>query len=205
MKVRSEIITILVCCLSMLISCSEKKGERDSSTGSGSLNNEILNEVSFDKIEITDGFWRPKIDSNRINGIRNVFKECSYSLDNFDIAAGKKDGEHKGTAASDSDVYKIIQGAAYALYHDQDEELEAFIDSLIQSIVDAQQDDGYLFTYWTINDPSMRWKDIERKHELYCAGHMFEAAVAYYQVTGERVLLDGKNGSGKSTFINILL
>jgi DUF1680 family protein len=150
----------------------------------------MIKPVSYLNVKIADNFWKPKIDLNRIAGIRSVFRQCSYSLDNFDIASGKKKGEHKGTAASDSDVYKIIQGAAYALHHNQDRELESYIDSLIDRIVAAQQPDGYLFTYWTVIDPGERWKDGDHKHELYCAGHMFEAAVAYFEVTGKRKFLD---------------
>ncbi|XOV92422.1 MAG: glycoside hydrolase family 127 protein [Bacteroidota bacterium] len=147
--------------------------------------------VSYLDVEITDGFWKEKIDKNRMNGIRHALDQASTSIGYFDVAAsGKKDQEHTGNLASDSDVYKIIQGAAYALHHSDDPELEASIDAIISRIAAAQQPDGYLFTYWTINDPSQRWKDLDKKHELYCAGHLFEAAAAYYQVTGKRELLD---------------
>lgn len=149
-----------------------------------------IQKVSFQEVRITDNFWRPKIEVNRITGIRHALQQASQSIEYFDMAAGKKKGEHKGNLASDSDVYKIIQGAAYALYHTPDKELEEKIDSIIDRIVAAQQADGYLFTYWIINDPTQRWQNLERKHELYCAGHMFEAAVAYYQVTGKRKFLD---------------
>jgi hypothetical protein len=111
-------------------------------------------------------------------------------MNNFDIASKKKMGKHKGNVAGDSDVYKIIQGAAYALSNTPDQELELIIDSLIDRIVAAQEPDGYLFTYWTVNDISKKWTDLPRKHELYCAGHLIEAAVAYYEVTGKRKLLD---------------
>jgi DUF1680 family protein len=107
-------------------------------------------------------------------------------MDNFDVASGKKKGQHKGNVAGDSDVYKTIQGAAYILSNTPDKELEAVIDSLIERIVAAQQPDGYLFTYWTAIDMSKKWTDLPRKHELYCAGHMIEAAIAYYTVTGKK-------------------
>jgi hypothetical protein len=150
----------------------------------------VVEKISFQDVILTDNFWRPKIEINRVAGIRHALQQASQSIEYFDIAAGNKEGEHKGNLASDSDVYKIIQGAAYALYHTPDPELEAIIDSVIDRIVAAQQPDGYLFTYWTISDLSQRWKDIERKHELYCAGHMFEAAAAYYEVSGKRKFLD---------------
>lgn len=150
----------------------------------------MVENVSYQDVKITDNFWRPRIEKNRLVGIRSALKECSQSMENFDIAAGKKKGEHKGNVASDSDVYKVIQGAAYALHHTADKELEATIDSMIDRIVAAQQPDGYLFTYWIIKDLSQKWQDIPKKHELYCAGHMIEAAIAYFQVTGKRTLLD---------------
>jgi DUF1680 family protein len=155
-----------------------------------STSRQIVEKVSFLDVTITDQFWRPKIEVNRVASIRHALEQASQSIGFFDIASGRIEGEHKGNLASDSDVYKIIQGAAYALYHTPDKELEAIIDSLIDRIVAAQQADGYLFTYWIVHDLSQRWTDIERKHELYCAGHMFEAAAAYFQVTGKRKLLD---------------
>jgi len=182
----------------MLTSCADPKSRSGEDPVAGQdelhrhddLYRHTVEKVSFLDVTITDHFWRQKIEINRVAGIRHALQQASQSIEYFDIAAGNKEGEHKGNLASDSDVYKIIQGAAYALYHTPDKELEAIIDSVIDRIVAAQQPDGYLFTYWTVHDLSQRWKDIERKHELYCAGHMFEAAAAYYQVTGKRKFLD---------------
>ncbi|KAA9036117.1 glycoside hydrolase family 127 protein [Ginsengibacter hankyongi] len=158
--------------------------------GQGIIPGNSIEEVSFQHVTITDKFWRPKIDNNRLAGIRSALKEASHDIDNFDIAAGKKKGKHAGSGGSDSNVFKIIQGAAYSLNDTPDKALKATIDSLIDRIVAAQQPDGYLSTYWTVNDLSKRWSDIASGHELYCAGHLFEAAAAYYQVTGKRKLLD---------------
>lgn len=149
-----------------------------------------IEEVSFQHVKITDNYWRTRINKNRLAGIRSALKEAAADIANFEIAAGNKKGKHNGGMGSDSNVFKIIQGAAYVIGDTPDKELETAIDSLIERIVAAQQPDGYLFTYWIINDLSRRWSDIPRMHELYCAGHMFEAAVAYYQVTGKRRLLD---------------
>jgi DUF1680 family protein len=159
-------------------------------SGHDQIHTNRVEKVSFQDVTITDDFWRPKIEINRVTGLRHALEQASQSIEYFDLAAGKSDAEHKGNLASDSDVYKIIQGAAYALYHTPDPELEAIIDSVIDRIVAAQQPDGYLFTYWIVHDLSQRWTDLERKHELYCAGHMFEAAAAYYEVTGKRKFLD---------------
>lgn len=148
------------------------------------------NPVSYLQVTITDAFWKAKIDSNRQNGIPGCFESCDHSLVNFDIAAGISNAKREGTEASDSDVYKIIQGAAHALDHHPDPELELYIDNLIERIAAAQEEDGYLDTYWSIKDLSRRWTMIETRHELYCAGHFFEAACAYYEVTGKRKILD---------------
>lgn len=175
-----------------LFSCNQKqKGpEQLSDAVKGDLSGATVKEVNFQDVIITDNFWRPKIQVNRITSIRHALQQAAKSIENFDIAAAKKEGDHTNNLASDSDVYKIIQGAAYALYHTHDKELEAEIDSIIDKIVAAQLPDGYIFTSGMIKDPSRRWTDLERQHELYCAGHMFEAAVAYYKVTGKRKFLD---------------
>lgn len=170
-----------------MVSCSESVSdnkERDK------VNNAILEEVSYLDVELTDNFWKPKIEQNLKVGIWHALGQLERDIINFDIAAGIAKGEPTNSQAGDSDVYKTIQGAAYSLHHSPDETLESTIDSIIDRIVAAQHPDGYLFTYWTIKDPSKRWTDLDRNHELYCAGHMFEAAVAYYEVTGKRKFLD---------------
>jgi len=188
---REGMFILLAVCI-MFTSCTgpEPGSGEEPVTGHVEFHKHMVEKVSFQDVTITDHFWRPKIEINRVAGIRHALQQASQSIEYFDIAAGKSDAEHKGNLATDSDVYKIIQGAAYALYHTRDPELEAIIDSVIDRIVAAQQPDGYLFTYWIVYDLSQRWTDLERKHELYCAGHMFEAAAAYYEVTGKRKFLD---------------
>lgn len=186
------IYTTLFVAYTFLFSCNE----RQSSSGleSESVFEELpgasVKGVSFHDVKITDDFWRQKIEVNRVSSIRHALQQAEKSIGYFDIAAGKKEGDHTSNRASDSDVYKIIQGAAYALYHTPDKVLEAKIDTIIDKIAAAQSPDGYLFTYGMIREPDQRWKDLERNHELYCAGHMFEAAAAYYDVTGKRKFLD---------------
>ncbi len=189
MKTRN-LIVVLGCLTFLSFTGCESGSGGKTITGKDDLTNSIIENVSFRNVIIKDNFWRPKIEINRVTGIRHALQQASNSIENFDIAAGKSNAAHKANMASDSDVYKIIQGAAYALHHTADKELEATIDSVIDRIVAAQQPDGYLFTYWIINDLSQRWIDIDRKHELYCAGHMFEAAAAYYEATGKRKFLD---------------
>ena len=152
----------------------------------------MLEPVPITKVRIYDEFWSPRIETNHKVGISHTFKKCEEtgSLSNFDKAAGLIQGDHRGTRANDSDVYKIIEGAAYSLQSHSDHKLEAYVDSLIDRIVAAQQDDGYLNTYFTIEEKEKKWENLRQWHELYCAGHFFEAAVAYYQATGKRKILD---------------
>ncbi len=186
---RKTIVTILLFTM-FWVSCNSPKSAKDSLKDLAEPHLNAIEKIPFQQVKITDNFWRPKIEVNRVSSIRHSLDEAAESIEFFDIAAGISNKEHKGNMASDSDVFKIIQGAAYALYHTPDKELEATIDSVIDRIVAAQQDDGYLFSYWIAHDLTKRWTDIERQHELYCAGHMFEAAAAYYEITGKRKFLD---------------
>ena len=114
----------------------------------------------------------------------------SHAIENFRIAAGLADGEFYGWVFQDSDVAKWIEAAAYSLARRPDPELEKDIDELIDVIGKAQEADGYLNTYFTLGNREKRWTNLQEAHELYCAGHMMEAAVAYFQSTGKPKLLE---------------
>lgn len=116
--------------------------------------------------------------------------EKSHAVENFRIAAGLSRGEFHGYVFQDSDLAKWLEAVAYRLTTDPDPCLEAVADEVIGIIAQAQQPDGYLNTYYTVAQPGQRWTDERRRHELYCAGHMMEAAVAYFEATGKRALLD---------------
>ncbi len=150
--------------------------------------------VPAKNIQITDKFWAPKIETNHKVTIPHVLEMCEETgrIDNFSIAAGNKKGEHRGFIFNDSDVYKTIQAVAYSLENHPDKELEKYADEIIDKIADAQWDDGYLFTPYSIpqHQPEKRWSNIRDNHELYCAGHLFEAATAYYKTTNKRKLLE---------------
>lgn len=157
--------------------------------------------IPFNKVRVTDQFWGQRIKTNKEVTIPIAFSYCQSTgrIDNFKIAGGLMKGEFKsGSPFDDSDVSKIIEGAAYALSSDRDPKLEAFVDSVISYMQAAQEEDGYLYTYRTImgNDShpwigGKRWEKTHvLSHELYNLGHMFEAGVAYYQATGKRALLD---------------
>ena len=116
--------------------------------------------------------------------------EPSHCLRNFRIAAGKEKGSHQGWVFQDSDVYKWLEAAAFSLRWHPDPQLEKLMDHAITVVTDAQQADGYLNTYYTINGLEKRWTNLQDDHELYCAGHLIEAAAACYQAAGRRTILD---------------
>lgn len=150
-------------------------------------------------VSVFDPFWGLMRDTVRKEGILYQWEalndrlpdtEPSYCMRNFRIAAGKEAGGHGGCVFQDSDVAKWLESVAYTLAWHPDPELEAIADGAIDDVVAAQQPDGYMDTYYIINGLDKRWTNLTDNHELYCAGHMVEAAVAYYQATGKRKLLD---------------
>jgi len=114
----------------------------------------------------------------------------SHAIRNFRIAAGLEEGEFGGMVFQDSDVAKWLEAVGYSLMTHPDPELEQLADEVIDLVAKAQQPDGYLNTFFTIKEPGKRWTNLLDCHELYCAGHMIEAAVACYLATGKRKLLD---------------
>lgn len=116
--------------------------------------------------------------------------EPSFAIENLRIAAGEKSGKFRGMVFQDSDVAKWLEAAAYSLMAAADPELEARADAVIELVGRAQQDDGYLNSYYTVAAPDKRWTNLRDHHELYCAGHFIEAAVAYYEATGKDQLLN---------------
>jgi hypothetical protein len=124
-----------------------------------------------------------------LNG-RVTDERVSSCIDNFRIAAGEKQGTHSGAVFQDTDAYKWLEAAAYCIQIGKGDNLRQNADDLIALIERAQQPDGYLNTYFTIADPAHRWKNLAEGHELYCAGHLIEAAVAYYYATEKDKLLN---------------
>jgi hypothetical protein len=161
--------------------------------------------VPFTAVHLTDSFWAPRIETNRLTTIPYAFGKCEETgrMDNFIRAAAVLRGEPltntnpPGFPFDDTDVYKIIEGASYALAVQPDPKLRAYLDQVIAEIGAAQEPDGYLYTARTINprhphewSGPTRWLlEPELSHELYDAGHLFEAAAAHYQATGETNLL----------------
>ncbi len=158
--------------------------------------------VPFGQTEIADGFWAPRIARNRGVTVPHNLEYCERTgrIHNFDVAARKADGAFQGAFGfDDSDVYKVIEGAAYTLGVQPDAQLDRELDQVIARIAAAQEPDGYLYTVGQIGRTAekpiccvgmTRWVDERSSHELYNAGHLFEAAVAHYQATGKRNLLE---------------
>ena len=155
--------------------------------------------VPFTQVHLTDSFWAPRIEVNRTVSIPSAFHQCEVNgrFDNFAIAGGLMKGEHRGDFSfDDTDPYKVIEGASYSLAAHYDANLDHYLDSVITLIAAAQEDDGYLTTCVTNKCTRLsgwwgthRWEKIN-SHELYNSGHLYEAAVAHYQATGKRSLLD---------------
>ena len=156
--------------------------------------------VPFTAVSVADAFWSPRMKTNRETTVGYCFDKCEETgrIANFEVAGGLKPGGFQGIYFNDSDVVKVIEGAAYTLAIHPDPKLDKFLDGLIAKIAAAQEDDGYLYTARTISDPKYkypgsdggRWSHLDHGHELYNVGHMYEAAVAHWSVTGKRSLLD---------------
>ena len=116
--------------------------------------------------------------------------EPSGCINNFKIAAGEKDGQYIGMVFQDSDIGKWLEAVGYSLQWCPDKELEAICDEVIDLLGRAQDEDGYLNTYFTIKEKGKRFTNLTECHELYCLGHLVEGAVAYFEATGKRKYLE---------------
>ncbi len=150
-----------------------------------------LRPVPLNAIRLTDEFWRPRRELNRNTTLKAQYLhlEKTGRLDNFRRVAGDFDGDFQGIFFNDSDVYKWLEGASWALATDQDAELAEMVASVVSLIERAQEADGYLNTYFALERGNQRWTNLRDMHELYCAGHLFQAAVAHSRVTGSERLL----------------
>jgi len=151
-----------------------------------------LTAVPFTAVKLADAFWAPRIETNRTASLPHNFEWCEQTgrISNFAKAGGLMEGKFEGIYFNDSDVYKVLEGAAYSLADRRDADLEKTVDDVIAKIAAAQQENGYLNSYYTLVEPDKKWTNLAVRHELYCAGHMIEAAVAHHRATGKRTLLD---------------
>ena len=155
-----------------------------------------LNYMELIRTEMLPYQWRVLNDQEDIEIAKErdadyIPSEKSHAIENFKIAAGLSKGHHYGMVFQDSDVYKWLEAVAYTLKRvPEDKKLREAADSVVELIAAAQEDDGYLGTYFTIEAPERKFKRLYQSHELYCAGHFIEAAVAYHQATGNQLVLD---------------
>ena len=153
--------------------------------------------VPFTSVEVGTGFWQPRMETNTKVTVPYCFQRCESTgrIRNFVAAAERNPAAFQGIFYNDSDVFKIVEGASYSLALNPDPDLEQYLDALIAKFAAAQEPDGYLYSAKTSQsegrygrDP--RWTGLDHSHELYNVGHLYEAAVAHFQATGKKSLLN---------------
>ena len=166
-----------------------------------------IHSIPIDCVSIEDPFWSPKLKINSRVTIWSILRKCEETgrIANFEKAAGLAPGPFVGLRFNDSDVYKIIEAAAYSLQDFPDPVLLRYIDSILGLIISAQWPDGYLNTFYSLGPEEekidsrfpadaqrkgMRWTNLRHMHELYCAGHFIEASIAYYEAKRKKQILD---------------
>jgi DUF1680 family protein len=151
-----------------------------------------LRPVSVSAVQLRDAFWEPRRKINCEVTIPAQWKHCESTgrIQNFRVASGKVEGAFQGMFFNDSDVYKWAEAAAWSLATDPDPNLEATLDGVIAEIATAQQPDGYLNTYFMFEREKDRYANLKDMHEIYCAGHLIQAAVAHHRATGKTTFLE---------------
>jgi len=151
-----------------------------------------LQELDVQRVKVIGGFWQPRLEINAQHAIWHQWRQLEQSgcIDNFRLLAKGKPGFREGWFFADSDAYKWLDAAArvYAAYPSR--KLAERMDAFIALIRGAQAEDGYLYTYNQIHFPEVRWTNLQIEHELYCHGHLIEAAVSHFEATGQRHLLE---------------
>jgi uncharacterized protein len=156
--------------------------------------------IPFNQVKLTDSFWTPRVEINRTATIPVSFQKCEETgrVQNFVNAATHTGKFQTIFTFDDTDIYKIIEGASFSMSVHPDAKLDHYVDSLISIVAKAQEPDGYLYTARTINPEKPfgwagkeRWiNESQQSHELYCAGHLYEAAAAHYLATGKKNFLN---------------
>ena len=150
-----------------------------------------LQEVDAHAVSVRSGFWGKRLQTHLKVTIDHSLNELEKDghIANFDIASGTIAGECHGHAAFDSDLYKVLEGAAMTLAYGKDERLAARVESIVDRVLAAQQDDGFLIAFYILKDQDKRWDDLD-KHQLYNAGHFFEMAIEHQRLTGHPKVLN---------------
>lgn len=160
---------------------------------------EAVQYTPFERVKVTDRFWKPKLTLNRQVTVPHNLRMCQQVgvVDNFAKAGGTKPGDYRGLPNGDAFLYKAVEAGAYALTQRHDAALDRKLDAIIRQIAGAQEEDGYLRTIKTLSlrgrgrpREKPRWSNLRGDLELYCSGHLFEAAVAHHRATGKGTLLN---------------
>ena len=163
------------------------------------MTRDLIKPLNLRDVAIRGPFWsryietiRDKVLSYQWEVLNDRIPDAarSHCIKNFEIAAGRRQGDFYGMCFQDSDLYKWLESVAYSLEGHPDADLEALADGTIELIGAAQSPDGYVNTFYTVKEPEGRWSNLQQGHELYCAGHLIEAAVAYHAATGKSQFLD---------------
>jgi DUF1680 family protein len=151
-----------------------------------------LTPLPFTRVQFNDSFWAPRMEINRKATLPHIHRKLEETgrIGAFDLKFSRPVPSSMVEIFGDSDLAKWIEAASYSLAVHPDPELEAKLSDAVEKVISAQQPDGYLNTHFIVTQPEMRWKNLRDWHELYCAGHMIEGAVAHHQATGESKLLD---------------
>ncbi len=190
---------LMVVCGALTLVAARSGAEHSQAAGASPVAGYPIRAVPATAVQLTDRFWRPRLEINRTVTIPHIMRENEQTgrVDNFLKAAHKVEGPYQGQRYNDTDVYKIIEAASYSLRLAPDPALDKKLDALIATIAAAQEPDGYLYTPRSVDpkNPAAgagpeRWSWLGTSHELYDQGHMYEAAVAHFEATGKRTLLN---------------
>lgn len=151
-----------------------------------------LKPVGVREVELTGGLLAERYRTNIEAGIPAGWTQLweSHTIPNFYVVSGRRAGNVEGPRYIDSDGYKWLEGACWAYAHTQDSALKAWIDEFVDVIAAAQEEDGYVNTHFMGERKSLRFTDLNHAHEIYCFGHLTQAAIAHHRVTGEDKLLN---------------
>jgi len=151
-----------------------------------------LSPVPFTQVKFNDAFWAPRIETNRTVTLQHIYNKLVETgrIAAFDLNFTREVPSPIVEIFGDSDPAKWIEAVSYSLATHPDPDLEALLDQVVDKVISAQQPDGYLNTHFIHVQPEMRWKNLRDWHEMYCAGHLIEGAVAHFEATGKRKLLD---------------
>jgi len=200
-----KVLLIMGGLLLLTVSCKEQpKEQQDNQKTVNTALDYPIEPVNIQNVKLKDEFWLPIIQRVQEKTIEYALAKCEEEgrFDNFLIAGGEMEGKAKGAMPfDDTDVYKIIEGASNSLISAPNPKLETLVDSLVSIIKVGQETDGYLTTWRTIDpanppanwvnvDKGERWESLAASHELYNAGHLYEAAAVHYEATGKRNFLD---------------